>query len=239
MWGVTGLAQEGRPALQQASGGRTVGVVANRAVFVNRLMVAHEGPTFFHMAGVAGFHHAIALHKAGASGSVRIVAIGARNFAFRNGMSRRLVELDSLLLVASKANLGFRFFIEHLVFRNVNQVARRASHVSGLVDTPLPMRTLGIIFVTSQAGFALVLMRSRRLLSKSGVRLGWLVFALVFDVFVTLAMTTGTGGGAAVCLDAVTRFANGKEFRRVCLIVTLGAPSIILEEQIFGRSRLG
>lgn len=214
-------------------------IVANRAVVVNRLMVAHEGPTFFHMTGVAGFHYAIALHKAGACGPVRIVAIGARDFAFWNGMSRGLVGLDALLLVASKANLGFRFLIEHLVFRNVNQVARRASHVPSLMDASLPMRTLGIIFVTSQAGFALVLMRSRRLLSKNSVRLRRLIFTLVFDVFVTLAMTTGTGGSAAVCLDAVTRFANGKELRRVCLIVTLGASSIVLEEQIIGRSRLG
>jgi len=40
-------------------------VMADRAVFTDRLVVMHERPAFLHMAGVAGFIHAIALHEFG------------------------------------------------------------------------------------------------------------------------------------------------------------------------------
>lgn len=60
------LAKERRPHLQHAFYGGAMRVMANRAVFTDRLVFMHERPALLHMAGVAGFIYAIALHEFGA-----------------------------------------------------------------------------------------------------------------------------------------------------------------------------
>ena len=69
------LAQERRPHLQHAFSGGAMRVMADRAVFTDRLVVMHERPALLHMAGVAGFIDAIAFHEFGTDRTVRIMAI--------------------------------------------------------------------------------------------------------------------------------------------------------------------
>ena len=61
-WLVALLTQEWRPRLEQVGCGGAVRVVADRAIFRDRLMGSHERATFFHVAGVAGVIYAIPHH---------------------------------------------------------------------------------------------------------------------------------------------------------------------------------
>ncbi len=84
VWGVAGLAQERWPALQHAGRRCAMGVMADGAILVHRLVAVHEGAALFHVAGVAGFRDAIALHQAGACGAVHVMTIRACHLAFCN-----------------------------------------------------------------------------------------------------------------------------------------------------------
>ena len=71
---------------EQVVSGGTVGHVAVAAVIAHGAVVMDKRATFFHVAGVASFHHAIAFHQLGTSGTVGVVAIRARHFAFWRGV---------------------------------------------------------------------------------------------------------------------------------------------------------
>jgi len=117
------VAQERRPHLQHGFYRGAMRVMAVRAVFGDRLVGVHERPAFFHMAGVAGFVHAIALHEFRPDRTMWIMAIGARHLALGNRVMRRLVDLRTLYLVASEADLGLRGLGQYLVAMGVDLVA--------------------------------------------------------------------------------------------------------------------
>ena len=77
------VANHGWTCFEQVVGGGAVGHVAVGAVVAHRAVVMDERTTFFHVAGVASFHYAIALHQLGACGAMGVMAIRARYFAFR------------------------------------------------------------------------------------------------------------------------------------------------------------
>ena len=97
-------------------------VMADRAVLADRLVFLYERPALLHMAGVAGFIHAIALHEFWTDRAVRIMAIGTAHFSLGNRVMRRTANLRALLLVAGKANLGLCAFVAHLVVGSVDYV---------------------------------------------------------------------------------------------------------------------
>ena len=114
-------------------------VMAVGTVVIDRLMVMHEGAAFLHVAGIAGFVYAIALHEFRTDRAMYIVAIRAGHFAFWNRMVRRLVVLGALLFVASVADVGLGAFFAYGIFCRVYPVARGACHVVGLMGASLPV----------------------------------------------------------------------------------------------------
>jgi hypothetical protein len=116
------LTQERRTHLQHAFRGGSMRVVTYRTVFADGLVVMYERPAFFHMAGVAGFIHAIAFHEFGTHGAMRIMAIRTTHLSLGYRMMRSAVDLRALLLVAGKANLGLGSLIADIVVRIVDRV---------------------------------------------------------------------------------------------------------------------
>lgn len=80
--GVAGVAKERRAGLQHAFSGSAMNVMADRAIFGDGLVVAHEGTTLFHVTGVAGFHNAVSLHQTWTRGAVGVMTVGAGHLAF-------------------------------------------------------------------------------------------------------------------------------------------------------------
>jgi hypothetical protein len=78
---VAFLAQEGWAALQEIGDCRTVGLMADGAVFGNGLVVADERATLLHVAHVAGLVDAALLELFGACGAVRIMTIRTGHLA--------------------------------------------------------------------------------------------------------------------------------------------------------------
>ena len=64
---VAAITQEWRAHLQHAFSCCTMRVMAIGAVIIHGFVAVHKGPAFFHVAGVAGFIDAIALHEFGAN----------------------------------------------------------------------------------------------------------------------------------------------------------------------------
>ena len=125
-------------------------VMADRAVFTDGLVVLHERPAFFHMAGVAGFIHAIAFHELWTDRAVRVMAIGTPHFSFGNRMMRRTADLRALLLVAGKAHAGLSALVANVVVSCVDYMAGGAGYVFSLVSAPLPVRTVCILAVAGK-----------------------------------------------------------------------------------------
>ncbi len=142
------VAQERRTHLQEAFGNRAVGVVAVAAILVDRLMAMHEGAALFHVAGVAGLDHAIALDQLRTDRTVGVVAVRAGNLSFQHRMVGGLADLGALLLVAGEAHFGLGALVSDLVLGGMQLVAGRARHIGTLVGTAFPVGTLGILAVT-------------------------------------------------------------------------------------------
>ena len=83
---VTFLTQVRWPVLQQIRHDGPVRVVADRAVFRNRLVVVHERSALFHVARVTGLVDAVALELFGTRRTMRIVAIGTAHLPFEHRM---------------------------------------------------------------------------------------------------------------------------------------------------------
>ena len=102
------LAKERRSCLKQAFSDRSVRVVAVAAVLIDGLVTMNKRAALFHMTGVAGVDHAVALHQAWAGRAMYVMAIRTSDLAFKNWMVRGFVNLGALLLVAGKAHLRLR-----------------------------------------------------------------------------------------------------------------------------------
>lgn len=109
--------------LEQVVGSGSVRHMAIRAVVIDRLMVMHERPAFFHVAGVASLDDTVALHQLRPGRAVRVMAIGAAHFAFQYWMVRLFVDLRALLLVAGETHFGLGALVPDLVMGRVYLVA--------------------------------------------------------------------------------------------------------------------
>src|SRR5438270_9982446 len=86
------LAEERRARLQKVVVVRAVRVVAEHAVFLDRLVRAHERPALLHVTGVAGLVDRILDQRLLAGGAVRVVAVGASYFSFAHRVVRLAVD---------------------------------------------------------------------------------------------------------------------------------------------------
>ena len=237
VWGVTGLAQERWPALQHASRRRAVGVMADGAILVHRLVAVHEGSALFHVAGVAGFRDAIALHQAGACGAVYVMAIRACHLAFGNRVVRGLGALCALLFVAGKTGFTLAAFVTNSIFGNMHLVASGASDITCLVGTAFPVRALGVLGMAVLAGAVAGIGSCSGFDTESNFRLGRLFGAFVPQMFLAGAVAAGAGRCAAIGLCAVAGFPDGEEIGTIRFVVALGTCRVTLEKQIGGGHR--
>ena len=89
----------------------------------------------FRVAGVAGLGDGVLHHQARASRTVRVVAVGAANFAFEDRMPRKAMKLGALILVATETDFRLGKFVQHLLLRVMHLVTIRARHALLLVCT--------------------------------------------------------------------------------------------------------
>lgn len=204
---VAALAQERRARLEHILGRGSVRVVAVAAVFVDWFMAVDKRTAFFHVAGVAGLDHAVALHEFGAGGAMHVVAVRARHLAFDQRVVRGLVDLGSLFFVASEANLGLGALVAYLVAAVVNGMAGSAGYVARIVGATAPVRALGILVVAGQACSVALGHWCGRRLAEGAIGLDF-----AGSLFVTFAgaMAGNAGGGATIGRGAVLGFADGQ-----------------------------
>ena len=162
--GVTGmavafLAEERGPRLEQVEDRRAMAAMADGAVFRHRLVVMHERSALLHVALVAGLVDAGLFQLLGVV-AVDVVAVRTPHFAFQHRMMGRAIELGTLLLVATEAQLGLGCPRAHAVVGGVNLVAVGASDAAVGVGAAVPVHAV-TAFVTVYADGVAISHRSR------------------------------------------------------------------------------
>jgi len=122
---------------QQFCVAAAMGSVADHAVFLDRRMFPHVGAAFVGMAFEAELVHAVRLDHFGAEPAMRIMAIGAGNLAFFDGMVRLAVDLGPDILMAGKTEFGLGH-LQVLWNIGVAGMATVARHAGGLVLAGFP-----------------------------------------------------------------------------------------------------
>ena len=154
------LAKVRRPHLEKIGNGRAMRVVANRAVLLHRRVVPDVRPALLHVAGVAGFVDAVSDHQSRRYRAVRVMTVGANDFAFQNRMAVRTDDLDALLFMAGEAHFRLSDPLADRIAVSMNLVAGGAGEFAVLVHAPLPMYALAAL-VAGQAGLVAGYDRSR------------------------------------------------------------------------------
>ena len=151
---MAGVAQERWPHFQHAVGDGAMRVMANGAVFGNRLVVVDERSAFLGMALVAGLDHAVSFHELWSDRAMRIVAIRTSDLAFEDRMTEGPLDFRALLLVAREADLGLGDLGEHLVSAGaMHGMAGGTDDIAGLVRAAFPVVALAVALVAGEAGF--------------------------------------------------------------------------------------
>lgn len=122
------------------------------------------------------------------------------------------VDLCTLLLVTSKANLILSNLVAHLVFLAVNLVARITSTFATSMLTALPLHPLATL-VASKTGAVTSLGSGCGVLAEAAVHLRRFVTALVRYMLFALAVAIDAGRRALVCGSTVFSLAYGKDSR--------------------------
>ena len=105
------LAQKRTRGLQQLIVIRSVWIVASHAIFAHGRVFPDKRPALFGVTLIAGVVDRIRFQQRFRGRAVRIVAIDAGNFSFRQRHMRALVEFGALLLMAGLAGfVNARFF---------------------------------------------------------------------------------------------------------------------------------
>ena len=204
------LTQDGCTRLENARDHAAMRVVAGGTVLSDWLMLMHERPALFSVAGVAGVVDAVALDKLGTGRTVRVVAIGTGHLAFGNRMVRGFVHLATLLLVAGVAGFRLCDLVQGLVAVGVHLVATVAGNIGRLVLATGPQGTLGVFVMARLANPAAVIGCQCRELSALFAK-GEIRFGLDRDagrlarVGLTGAMATNTVRGTLVGGKTVRR----------------------------------
>jgi len=137
--GVALLAEHGCARLQQRRHIGTVWIVAVGAVLNDGRVFPQKRSALFRVAGVAGLGDGVLHHQARASRTVRVVAVGAADFAFEDGMPGEAMKLCALILMATEADFRLGKLIQHFLFGVVHLMAIRAGEALLLVCTAGPV----------------------------------------------------------------------------------------------------
>ncbi len=135
-----------------------MGGMAIAAVLYDWLMLPEMRSALFLVALIA-----IVVDRGGSkhgfgAGAVRVMAVGARGFAFQNGMARGQSKLSLLSRVATGAIVQLSVRGQHGVTGSVAVVAATAGQVFLLVDAAQP-KHLGFFLVAGQTGGVTLLRR--------------------------------------------------------------------------------
>lgn len=93
--------------------------MAIKATFPNRRMLPDKRATLFLMALIANLIDRIGFKQRRCAGAMRVVAIGAGDFAFGQGHMRAFSELGALLLMAAIASLIDAVIAQQAAFREL------------------------------------------------------------------------------------------------------------------------
>ena len=137
--GVALLAKHGCARLQQRRHIGTVRGVAVSAILNNGCMLPQERAALFRVAGVAGLRDGVLHHQPRPGGTVRVVAVGAGDFPFEDGMSREAMKLGTLVLMATEAHFRLSELVQHLLVRVVHLMAVCASYALPLMRAARPV----------------------------------------------------------------------------------------------------
>lgn len=139
--------------------------MAIQAAFPNRRMLPDKRAALFLMALIANLVDRIGFQQWRGAGAVRIVAVGAGDFAFGQGHVRAFPELGTLLLMAAVAGLIDAVLAQQSLFRELRHrvMAIATTQVVHLVGRTRPSDTLlasmalkahGILLTDGRAGLA-------------------------------------------------------------------------------------
>lgn len=112
--------------------------MADGTIFGDRFVAMYERSAFFHMAGVAGGIHAVALHQLGTGGAMRIVAIGANYLAFEYRMMGGLVHLRALLFMTGETDFRLTVSVTYLVIGRMYLMTRVAAQAAAFMGAAQP-----------------------------------------------------------------------------------------------------
>ncbi len=216
-----------------------MGVMANAAIFRYRLVVVNERAALLRMALVASLVDAIFLQLLGASGTMRIVAVGAGDLALLDRMARRTVELGALLLVAGEAHFRLGELVAYLIVAGMYLMARSAGSVAVGMGAAGPVDALAAL-VAGQAGLILARRWRARLLPERDLDLRPLFHVgRLIGVGLALTVATGTGRRAFVGDGAMLGLADGEHRVFLGFVVAACAISVALEHRVLARRLVG
>lgn len=117
-----------------------VRLMAIQAIFPNRCVLPNEGTALFLMTLIANLIDRIGFQQWRGAGTVRVVTVGAGDFAFGQGHVRAFSELGALLLMATVAGLIDAILAQQAFFRELRHriVAIAAAQVVHLVGRTRP-----------------------------------------------------------------------------------------------------
>lgn len=203
---MTLLADPWRSRLQQIRTDRSVRIVANRTIFLHRLVRANKRPALLHMTLVTGVIDIVANQLLRKDRAMHVVAVGASHLALAQRMVRRTIDLYALLLVATETQLALRPLVADTIMAGVDLVTTRAGNIARIMRTSLPMHAFAA-FVTRQAGLVALSYRcqgvtkimfnsladrhSRLRIAVGDIGLGAIAIRSFLRMFAAITVTTG------------------------------------------------
>jgi len=228
---VTFVTKERSARLQQRRNIGTVRRMTIGTVFGYRLMLPEEGATLFCMAIPTRFIDGIALDQFIACRTMGVMAVRTRHFADFNRVSRNLMDISTLLPMASNADLSLGKFAENLVHGLVSFVTAIACQATVLMLAAVPVGSLGPL-VTGQARLRPILFIGNRVdafLEYDVGRGTAFDIRVALQMFLAFAVTGLAGRGARIAFDAVLGLIDREDWRGLALIMATSTNRVLLK----------
>lgn len=238
--GMAVLAKHGWTHGQQRPDVGAVRRMAVSAVVHDGRVLPQEGAAFFGVAGIAGLVYRFLHQQFGSRGSVRIVAVGAGDLAFDDGMARETMNLGAHVLVTAETDFGLSQLVHHFLIRLMRFVAIRTGQAVGFMRAARPIRSRANAgLMAGEAGGVPGFDGGLLLRTGAEDHVGWVV-AGILPMLDTLTVTALAAGGARIALYTVPGLIDGKHRCPPILVVAHGALLVPFKRPIhFGHSGQG
>lgn len=190
------------------------------------------------MTAEAGFVERGFLEQLGTHRAVSVMTIGTSQLARADRMSRNLVRVGALLLVAGVADFWLCLLDHHLVARRMRDVTIVARDTIYLVLAGVPVGVFRAVFVAGETLRRACLILGQRIGAflendlGSGPSLG---LGIALDVLVAFAVTTLARGRATIAAQAVLGLVERQDGCRLGLVMAAGAYGILLQALLSNR----